>query len=112
MIRRQTQVLRCVAVIGLLVFSAVASRGQSAGEALFKSKCVMCHGPDGKGEVPMGKKLGARNLGSQEVQSQSDAQLADIVSKGKNKMPAYEGKLSKEQIAQLVAYVRELGKKR
>ena len=109
MIRRQTQVLRCVAVIGLLVFSAVASR---AGEALFKSKCAMCDGPDGKGEVPMGKKLGARNLGSQEVQSQSDAQLADIVSKGKNKMPAYEGKLSKEQIAQLVAYVRELGKKR
>ena len=46
--------------------------GDVAGETLFKSKCAACHGPDGKGEVPMGKKLGARNLGSAEVQSQSD----------------------------------------
>jgi len=45
------------------------------------------------------------------VQSQSDAQLTDIVAKGKNKMPAYDGKLTKEQIGQVVAYIRELGKK-
>lgn len=59
----------------------------------------------------MGKKLGARNLGSAEVQGQSDAQLTEVVTRGKNKMPAYEGKLTKEQIGQLVAYIRELGKK-
>jgi len=98
-------------VAGLIGFFAQASPAQSAGETLFKTKCGACHGPDGKGEVPMGKKLGARNLSSTEVQSQSDAQLSDIVTKGKNKMPAYDDKLTKEQIGQLVAYVRELGKK-
>lgn len=98
-------------VVGLIGFFACSSRAQSAGETLYKTKCAMCHGPDGKGEVPMGKKLNARNLGSTEVQSQSDAQLTDVVTKGKNKMPAYEGKLSKDQITQLVAYIRELGKK-
>jgi cytochrome c oxidase cbb3-type subunit 3 len=101
----------CILAVALADLFIGSSRAQSAGETLFKSKCAACHGPDGKGEVPMGKKLGVRNLGSPEVQSQSDAQLTDIVTKGKNKMLAYEGKMSKEQIAQLVAYIRELGKK-
>jgi len=96
---------------GLIGFCAAVSPAQSAGETLFKTKCAACHGPDGKGEVPMGKKLGARNLSLAEVQGQSDAQLTDIVTKGKNKMPAYDGKLTKQQIADLVAYIRELGKK-
>jgi cytochrome c553 len=87
------------------------SHAQSARETMFKTKCAACHGADGKGEVPMGKKLGARNLSSAEVQSQSDTQLTEVVTKGKNKMPAYDGKLTKEQIEQLIAYVRELAKK-
>jgi mono/diheme cytochrome c family protein len=95
----------------MIAFFAEASRAQSAGGTLFKTKCAACHGPDGKGEVPMGKKLGARDLNSAEVQKQTDAQLTEVVTKGKNKMPAYNGKLSKEQIAQLVAYIREIGKK-
>ena len=41
----------------------------------------------------------------------SDAELTQIVTKGKNKMPAYETKLSKEQITQVVGFVRELAKK-
>lgn len=97
--------------MALIAFCAESSPAQSASETLFKSKCAACHGPDGKGEVPMGKKLTARNLGSTEVQRQSDAQLTEVVTKGKNKMPAYEGKLTKEQITELVGYIRELGKK-
>ncbi len=96
---------------GLIGLCAEASPAQSGGETLFKTKCAACHGPDGQGEVPMGKKLGARNLSSTEVQGQSDAQLVDVMTKGKNKMPAYAGKLTKEQMADLVAYIRELGKK-
>lgn len=98
-------------LIGLVAFSTGTSQAQSAGGTLFKTKCAACHGPDGKGEVPMGKKLGARNLSSAEVQAQSDAQLTEVVTKGKNKMPAYDGKLTKEQIGELVAQIRELGKK-
>ncbi len=100
-----------VLLAGLIAIWTVPSLAQNAGETLFKTKCAACHGPDGKGEVPMGKKLGARNLSSGEVQGQSNAQLADIVTKGKNKMPAYNGKLTKEQIGELVAYIRDLTKK-
>lgn len=37
--------------------------------------------------------------------------ITDIITKGKNKMPAFDGKLTKEQIGQVLAYIRELGKK-
>ncbi|MDP9338962.1 MAG: cytochrome c [Acidobacteriota bacterium] len=96
--------------IGLMVFCAPATRAQGAGATLFKTKCAVCHGPDGTGS-PTGKKLGARNLASAEVQSQSDAQLTDVITKGKNKMPAYDGKLKPDEFTALVAYVRELAKK-
>jgi mono/diheme cytochrome c family protein len=100
-----------VVLIGLIAFCSGISPAQSAGETLFKTKCAACHGQDGKGEVAMAKKLGVRNLGSADVQGQSDAQIIDIITKGKNKMPAFDGKLTKEQIGQIVAYIRELGNK-
>jgi cytochrome c6 len=103
--------LQSLLAVGLLAIYTGTSRAQSAGETLFKTKCAACHGPDGKGEVTMGKKLGAHDLTSAEVQKQSDTQLTEVVTKGKNKMPAYEGKLSNEQISQLVAYIRQIGKK-
>ena len=98
-------------VVGLIILGAGFSQAQSGGPSLFKTKCAACHGADGKGEVPVGKKLGARDLTSTEVQSQSDTQLTDVVTKGKNKMPAYGGKISQDQMGELVAYIRELGKK-
>lgn len=80
-------------------------------EDLFKAKCASCHGPDGAGKTTMGTMLKIRDLQSQGVQKQTDADLNRIIAKGKNKMPAFDGKLKKEQIEQLVVYVREVGKK-
>ena len=111
--QRLTRVLiHCAIAIGFVVVFAGPSRAQSAGEKLYKSKCVACHGADGKGDTPTGKKLGARDLGSTEVQSQSDAQLIDLVTKGKGKMPAYGKTLKDDEIKDLVGYVRDLAKKK
>jgi mono/diheme cytochrome c family protein len=71
----------------------------------------MCHGPDGKGETPAGKNMKAVNFAAPEVAKMSDEELETVITKGKNKMPAFEGKLKKEQIVELVAYIRELAKK-
>ncbi len=86
-------------------------RAQETGESLFKAKCAMCHSADGSGKSPMGEKLKIRDLHSADVQKQTDAELSAIITKGKEKMPAYESKLTKEQIEKLVAFVRALGKK-
>ena len=100
-----------VPAFGALFLLVAPLRGQGDAASLYKTKCSACHSADGKGDTTVGKKLGARDLNSAEVQKQLDAQLTEVVTKGRNKMPAYEGKLSKEQIAQLVAYIREIGKK-
>lgn len=81
------------------------------GEALYKAKCATCHGAGGKGETPVGKMYKLRDLGSADVQKQSDAELTSIIEKGKNKMPGYGRSLKEEQIKDLVAYVRAFAKK-
>jgi mono/diheme cytochrome c family protein len=83
----------------------------SKGEATFKGKCASCHGPDGKGQTAMGKMMKLKDLGSAEVQKKTDKELSDLISKGKSPMPAFGSQLKKEQIDELVAYIRELGKK-
>ena len=93
----------------LAVVLAPAAWAQSA-QDLYKSKCAMCHAANGSGDTPMGKKLGARDFASPEVQKQTDAQLIEITAKGKNKMPGYEKKLTDDQIKQLVAYIRTFKK--
>jgi cytochrome c6 len=98
------------AAIVALLFSVnftSSALGQS-GADLFKGKCAMCHGADGKGQTAMGKTLNLRDLGSAEVQGQSDADLKNIVTNGKGKMPKYDGKLTPDQISDVVKYIRTL----
>jgi len=79
--------------------------------SLFKSKCAMCHAEDGSGNTPSGKALKAKDLRSQETQSESDAEISEVITKGRNKMPAFGQKLKPDQIQELVGYVRRLAKK-
>jgi mono/diheme cytochrome c family protein len=77
------------------------------GSATFKAKCAMCHGADGTKENPG---MGVKSLAGADIQKNSDADLVGAVSKGKNKMPAYAGKLSDDEIKGVVAFVRTLKK--
>ena len=98
--------LAVVAVVLAMLALPLASFAADQAADLFKSKCAMCHGPDGKGKM-----AGTKDLGSAEVQKASDADLTATITKGKPpKMPAYDGKLTADQIKSLVAYVRSLKK--
>jgi len=94
-----------------LLFFTLSARSQTGGEALFKAKCAACHGADGKGETAIGKANKMNDLGSADVQKESDADLTATISNGKNKMPAYGKSLKADQIKDLVAYIRGFGKK-
>jgi cytochrome c6 len=87
------------------------AHGDEATSKLYGSKCAMCHGPDGKGDTPAGKANKIVDLTSADVQKRSDEDLAETITKGKNKMPAYGKSLKPDQISGLVAYIRSLGKK-
>lgn len=97
-------VLVTLLACGLIAVCAAPAVAQDAA-ATYKSKCAMCHGPEGKGG-----KMGTRDFASPEVKAQTDAQLTDIILKGKGKMPAYAAKLKDTEIKDLVAYVRSLAK--
>ena len=95
-------------VVGAILTLGMAGARADDVAALYKSKCAACHGADGKGDTPAGKKLGARDLHSPEVAKMSDTELFDITKKGKEKMPAYDKKLTDDQIKELIKYVRSL----
>lgn len=96
--------------------AAVLATGQGAqaqgdAVAVFKKNCALCHAEDGSGNSTSGKALKAKDLRSAEVQKQTDAELTDVITKGRGKMPAFAAKLSPETIKSLVAYVRQIAKK-
>jgi cytochrome c6 len=92
-------------VLGLVTLARPAMADDA--EALYKSKCQVCHGADGKGTAA-GKKMGAKDFQSPEVAKQSDADLIKITKDGKGKMPKYDGKLTDDQIKGLIKYIRTL----
>jgi mono/diheme cytochrome c family protein len=92
--------------LGVLLAVAIPAKSDDAA-ALYKSKCQVCHGADGKGS-PAGQKMGAKDFQSPEVQKQTDAELIKVTKDGKGKMPKYDGKLTDAQITQLIKYIRSL----
>jgi mono/diheme cytochrome c family protein len=111
----QRQLTR-TALAGVFVFIGALGfppglRAQSDAAKVFKANCTLCHGEDGSANTPTGKALKARDLRSDDVQKQTDAELAAVISKGRGKMPAFATKFSPDTINGLVAYIRQLAKK-
>ena len=100
-------ILASLCLAGLILFSMNAKADAQAGAATFKTKCVSCHGVDGKGKAA----LKTQDMNSAAVQQMSDAELTAITTDGKGKMPAYGKSLKPDQIKDLVDYIRSLAKK-
>jgi mono/diheme cytochrome c family protein len=103
-----------IAILVLALFAVLPTRTRAVGiaggdaAATYKGKCAMCHGADGSGNTPLGKKENIRDLRSADVQKQTDDQLLAIILKGKGKMPGYEKSLGADQCKALVAHIRSL----
>src|ERR1700733_15330187 len=102
---RIVKMLTIATAFAVALVLSLSAQAQDA-SALFKSKCAGCHAADGTGSA-MGKKMGAHDFTADEVQKMSDAELTDIITNGKNKMPKY-GSRKPEEIKGLVAYIRTL----
>lgn len=108
--RRSSLVLFSLAALAVACLLTVPVQAQDTGEKTYKAKCAACHGADGAGTSP-GKAMKARDFCSDEVKKETAAEMTDIVDKGKNKMPAYNKKLSDAEIKDVVAYIKGLCKK-
>lgn len=96
----------------VIVLPGVLSAGQAVeGQKLFDAKCVRCHAKDGSGKTAIGSALGAADLRSAVVQKLTDAQIYAQIENGKGNMPPFGSGLNKQQINELITYVRSLSKK-
>ena len=98
-----------------MALALVSARAEDA-KAIYEKDCAKCHGPDGKGDTKMGKKLGAKDYTDAKVQAdmKDDAAIKAIKEGLKDKedktlMKPSEG-LNDEQIKSLVAYMRTFKK--
>jgi cytochrome c6 len=87
-----------------------AMQAQSESAKIFKTNCVQCHSANGSGDTTAGKAFHAKDLRSAEVQKQTDEELAEVITKGKGKMPAFGAKIKPDDVTKLVAYLRALPK--
>src|SRR5689334_4148270 len=94
--------------IPLLALTLLAGPAAAAPDAeamkLYVKKCANCHGEDGN-PTKMGKKYDAEAFANAKFQAKhSDDELEKAIRKGvpKTKMKAFEGKLTDDQIKQMV----------
>ena len=106
--RRNLTLIAVMAMLAMMFMTAAAFAADGA--AVYKAKCASCHGQTGAGDTGIGKSLKLRDFSSADVQKQTDADLTTLISKGKGKMPAYDGKLSADEIKAVVATIRTFKK--
>ena len=77
---------------------------------VYTQSCANCHKEDGSGgKVTIeGKTISAEDLRTEKMKRMSDAKYIEYIEKGvpDEGMPAFKGKLTDEQIKNLVAYIR------
>ncbi|MBI3928179.1 MAG: c-type cytochrome [Armatimonadetes bacterium] len=86
-------------------------------KAVFKGECKKCHGWDGKGLTPQGKKVGVKDWTAAAYQKKAtDEQILKTITEGfkdpkdpKRKMEPYKGKLAKELVLVVRAFAKAPG---
>jgi mono/diheme cytochrome c family protein len=93
---------------------AAAGGDAAKGKSIFQSKCVSCHGTEGKGDGPVGKALKppAGDFTSAESKKKSPDELQKIIENGvpKTAMVAWKKQLNETEMQDVLAYVLTLRK--
>jgi len=108
---KKTASIAACLVIGTAVLRAAEVKEN------WEKHCASCHGKDGKGETKAGRKADVKNLADATYQASfTDEQILKQIKEGmkdkngKEKMKAFGGTLSNDEIKALVAFVRGLKK--
>jgi mono/diheme cytochrome c family protein len=108
-----THGIKAAVVILLAVLIAVPVFAQTPGATVYNTsvpKCGMCHGADGLAATPAGKSMKVLSFKDPKMLAASDHQFFVSTKDGLNRMPAYKGKLTDQQIKDVIAYIRTLQK--
>ena len=98
------------AAVGFVVTAAFAQTPPSGTKLtespVYKEKCGKCHG-----KTAEGRHFGGASLISKKVAGASVENLRNIIANGKGRMPKYAGKLTPDEIDNLVQQIRALNGK-
>lgn len=104
-----------VLTVAALAATVLAARAAEAKE-IYDKQCIKCHGAEGKGDTPAGKKMGAANFSDPKLQEKfTDEQMFKIIKEGvkdpegKIKMKPAEN-VTDDEIKALVKLVRSFKK--
>lgn len=105
--KRSTGILTAIILVAGSLLLAAATLSAAEGSDIYKSKCSMCHGADGKGFSA----IHTPDFTDPKVQASiSDKQMEQVIKNGKKgtAMPAFSGKLKDEEIQSVIKYIRSL----
>ena len=104
------QLATAVRGVCLVVAAASAQTPSSATKLIenpvYKAQCAKCHGKTGEG-----RHFGGPSLISEKTAAMSAEDLRNMIANGKGRMPKYAGKLTSEEIDNLVQQIRALNGK-
>jgi cytochrome c553 len=95
-------------------FLAVGSVFAASASENFDTHCAKCHGPDGKGQTKMGKRLGAHDMTTDAYKKEFDEAKAFTMLKeglkrdGKEIKKSFASELSDADLKALIAHVKTL----
>lgn len=86
------------------------------GKLHYDLHCARCHGPNGLGDGPQAshRKVAPPNFQSATFQSRSDEQMLNSMEFGEagSQMHAWRGRLTEQELREIMAYVRQWGNTR
>ena len=91
---------------------ALSTAKAKEAKKLFKLRCAKCHGADGAADSAYGQIVGATNLRDPNWHDKvDDDRLLNSIKHGRGQMPAFNKKLTDDQIDSLTLFVRTLRSK-
>ena len=111
----RTAVLAATTVLSLACGESRLPEGDArggdlaAGRRIFERKCARCHAGNGDGKTAVAGRFPYANLIDGVWRGDGSAEsIEKQIRRGRDPMPAFQGKLTDEQIRQTVTYVLEL----
>jgi mono/diheme cytochrome c family protein len=108
--RFDLQISRLTIAACSLLFVLTAAFAQTPPDLIanpvFQANCAKCHG-----KTAEGRHFGGPSLISDKAAATSTADLHNVITNGKGRMPKYASKLTSEEIDTLVQQIKTLSKK-